>query len=311
MKIKSPLKKKGGRERMGGCRVYVSIRDDILLYGGFGSLSHGLSELGLNALEVGLTKDLRAKLLEPVDGRSDLELTSEESIAFYKAHLSERGVAISALLLSNDFNAKDLESELSYVVKAIRIAEKLGVGAIRIDSAMRGEREMGFEERVERFSGCLARIIEVTDGSSVALGIENHGYQGNDPSFLKAVIDKVGSQRLGLTLDTGNFYWAGYPIDEVHEILKSFSPYVKHTHIKNIKYPDEVKGKRRDIGWEYGRYVCPIPDGDVDHSKVIGFLKEVGYEGDLCVEDESLGKFGVSERREVLMRDVLYLKGLL
>lgn len=291
--------------------MYVSIRDDLLLYGGFESLIQGLSELGLSAFELALMKDLRVKLLEPVDGRQDVVLSSEESIDFYKAHLSEKGITISALLLSNDFNSPDLESEIAYGINAIRIAERLGIKAIRIDSAMSGEKGLGFKERVERFSRVLSKIVGMTEGSSIALGIENHGYQGNDPSFLEAVIDAVSSPRVGLTLDTGNFYWAGYPIDEVHDILKRFSPYVKHTHIKNIKYPDELKGKRREMGWEYGRYVCPIPDGDVDHRKVIGFLKEAGYEGDLCIEDESLGKFGVLERKEVLKKDVNYLKGLL
>jgi sugar phosphate isomerase/epimerase len=85
---------------------------------------------------------------------------------------------------------------------------------------------------------------------------------------------------------------------------------VKHTHIKNIAYPPELREQQRPIGYEYGRYVCPIPDGDIDHRVVVGILRDAGYDGDLCIEDESLGKFSPDERRKVLQRDAEHLKAL-
>jgi sugar phosphate isomerase/epimerase len=115
---------------------------------------------------------------------------------------------------------------------------------------------------------------------------------------------------LGLTLDTGNFYWFGHPISRVYEIMRQFAYKVKHTHIKNISYPAEIREQQRPIGYEYGKYVCPIPDGDIDHQVVVNILKEAGYAGDLCIEDESLGKFAPEERRKVLRGDAEYLKSL-
>ena len=48
-----------------------------------------------------------------------------------------------------------------------------------------------------------------------------------------------------------------------------------------------------------------------DHSKVIRILKEAGYDGPLTIEDESLGKFEPAAGKEVLKKDVNYLKNLL
>jgi sugar phosphate isomerase/epimerase len=39
-------------------------------------------------------------------------------------------------------------------------------------------------------------------------------------------------------------------------------------------------------------------------------LRDAGYDGDLCIEDESLGKFSPDERRKVLQRDAEHLKAL-
>jgi sugar phosphate isomerase/epimerase len=134
---------------------------------------------------------------------------------------------------------------------------------------------------------------------------------GNRPEFLQAVFEAVSSPRLGLTLDTGNFYWFGHPLSRVYEIMRQFAPKVKHTHVKNIAYPPEMREQQRPIGYEYGRYVCPIYEGDINHSIVVEILREAGYNGDLCIEDESLGKFAPDERRSVLQRDAEHLKALI
>ena len=121
----------------------------------------------------------------------------------------------------------------------------------------------------------------------------------------------IGSPRLGLTMDMGNFYWAGHPLEKVYEILEHLAPVTKHTHVKNIAYPEDVRNKQRQLGWEYGKYVCPIPDGDIDIVKVAGFLEKAGYAGGLAIEDESLGKFPQEERANVLKRDAEHIKSIL
>jgi sugar phosphate isomerase/epimerase len=85
---------------------------------------------------------------------------------------------------------------------------------------------------------------------------------------------------------------------------------VVHTHCKSIRYPADKKNIRRDIGWEYGKYNCPIYEGDIDFKRIVKILRNAGYQGDLCVEDESLGKYPANEQADVLRKEIVMLKGL-
>lgn len=288
--------------------MYVSIRDATVLHAGYPTILDGLKALDIWAIEANFDRD--SALPSVTDPKKFLPVTTSAEIAAYKRHLDEHKVRVSAFLLANNLNADDLDAELAWMERAIRAAHGLGVKAVRIDSAMKGQQELPFDVRVKKFVTGIKRLIELTKDAPVDMGIENHGFQGNDPNFLHGVFDGVGSNRLGMTLDTGNFYWRGHPLEKTMKVIAEFAPLAKHTHIKNIGYPAEKRNVEREMGWEYGTYVCPIPDGDIDHKKVIGFLKKAGYDRDLCIEDESLGKFVPDERKRVISRDAAYMKSL-
>ena len=123
---------------------------------------------------------------------------------------------------------------------------------------------------------------------------------------------QVGSDRLGSTLDTGNFYWRGYPLSEVYGILRVLAPYSKHTHVKNINYPEDKREMVREAGWEYTTYFSPLDEGDIDIAKVVKMLVDAGYTGDICIEDESIGKCKSPEERvAVLERDVAHIRKII
>jgi sugar phosphate isomerase/epimerase len=209
-----------------------------------------------------------------------------------------------------DFSVGDAESNMAWIARAIEIADLLGAPAVRIDSAMAKEKELDFETRVNLFVEGLGGALKRTPNSKVVLGIENHGFQGNNLAFLLNVFQQTGSERLGSTLDLCNFYWRGYPLSEVYGILRVLAPYAKHTHVKSIHYPAEQREVMREAGWEYGKYSCPLDEGDIDLAKVVGILAKAGYKGDVCIEDESLGKCAnAAERADVLKRDVACVRG--
>lgn len=290
--------------------MYPSIRDDIVLQG-WPSIQQGLEDLGLDAVELQVHRDMRVSLLAPQNGAESTCLDSSENIMAFAEHLATHGIRASAFMLANDFNRDDFQEEVDWVVRVVDTAAKLAVPAVRIDAIMTGERDLPLDDRVNRFADAMKQVLDRTDYHIVELGIENHGFQGNDPDFLDRVLASVGSPRLGLTLDTGNFYWAGHPLDRVYEIIEHFAPQVKHTHCKNINYPEEKRYLKRDLGWEYGTYVCPLPDGDINHAKVAHTLKEAGYAGDFCIEDESLGRFPKTEWKKILHRDADHFRSIL
>ena len=288
--------------------MYASIRDATVIDAGYPVVMDGLKAMDIFAIEAEFSADAGARCL--TDANSWMSLKTPEDVAAYKAHLDENGVRVSAFLLANDLNNPDMKKEIEWSATAIRAAYALGVKAVRIDSAMSGQQELPFDLRVQKFVDGIKAIIAETSDTPVDMGIENHGFQGNDPNFLHGVFDGVGSDRIGMTLDTGNFYWRGHPLEKTYKVIEEFAPLAKHTHVKNINYPEDKRNSEREMGWEYGTYVSPIPEGDVDHAKVVGFLKAAGYDRDLCCEDESLGKFEGEERKAVCQRDVDYLKSL-
>jgi len=289
--------------------MYVSIRDDIVLMG-YPTIADGLEALGIDAVELEVRRDMTVRNVMPSNGDEFVTLDSKAAIESYAEFLAEQGVRVSAFLLHNDFNRDDWDAEVKWVTNVVETAAAMAIPAVRIDAVMTGERDIPIEDRVTRFADSMKQVLDATDYHIVELGIENHGFQGNDPDFLDKVLDSVGSPRLGLTLDSGNFYWAGHPLSRVYEIIEHFASRVKHTHIKNISYPEETRETQRELGWRYGDFVCPIPDGDVDHFKVYRLLKDAGYSGDICIEDESLGKFPENKRDEVLLRDAEHLRGV-
>ena len=127
---------------------------------------------------------------------------------------------------------------------------------------------------------------------------------------LDKLFDGVGSAKLGLTLDCANFYWWGHPVNDLYPIYEKFAPRVVHTHCKSIRYPDDKKNVRREMGWEYGKYNCPIYEGDIDFKRVVKILRRANYRGDLCVEDESLEKCPEPERAGVLKKEIALLQKL-
>ena len=290
--------------------MFVSIRDVLVPapHGGFESVAEGLKALGLDAIEAQVDREMTVMSLE--DPKRRINIGTEEGLSEYRSQLERHGVKASAFLVGNDFGKPDVDREVEWVVKVVEAAHKLGVPAVRVDAIVSGWEELGLEGAVRKFAENVKRVLEATEGTGVALGIENHGALGNRPEFLEAVLNEVASPRLGLTLDTGNFYWFGHPLSKVYDIMRKFAPFVKHTHVKNIRYPEEIRESQREIGYEYGKFVSPIYEGDVDHAVVVDILKQAGYDHDLCIEDESLGKFPPEERRRVLTKDVEHLKSL-
>lgn len=290
--------------------MYPSIRDHLVLWG-WPSLKEGLDALKLDAVELEFARDNSVLAIMPTGDCPRFKLDNSGELEAFRRQLEENKVRVSAFLMATDYGNEDLDAEVAWTVAAIRAADALGIPAVRIDAMMHGEGEDAVEKNIRVFSEAMDKVLGATSDSKCDLGIENHGYQGNRPDFLDEIFARVGNPRLGLTIDTGNFYWYGHPLSKMYEIIEHFAPYCKHTHAKNIKYPEDKREVQREVGWEYGTYVSSLPDGDVDHARVVQILKAAGYDRDLCLEDEALGRWEGDERRAVMMKDADYFRSIL
>jgi len=288
-------------------KMYPAIRDVTLLQAGFDSLRQGLAELGVPAVEVAISRNLRVPASENSLEES-WEVATPRQAEQVAQRYREAKVAPCALFIANNFNAPDREAEIAWTVAAVRAAEDLGVGVVRLDGAMSGHERLTRGRRADLYREALERVLAATDGSSVLLAIENHGRQGNDLAWLDQVLSDVEVARVGLTLDPANLYGAGYPLSEVYNLVEHLAPRVFHVHVKNIAYPAHMRERHRPRGWEYGCCVCPAHRGDLDYGRIIRLLATAGYQGALALEDESLGKFEPLERAQLLCETVVCLQ---
>ena len=289
--------------------MYISLRDCMAAGGEFASPAAGMKHLGVEAVEIELHDDFSVLAM---DSTERITLDSDQTAAAYAKHLAGLGLQPCSFLTACDWSVGDFDAKIAWVARAIELADILGMESVRIDSAMSREKELSFGQRVDLFAKGLGGALQRTAGAKPALGIENHGYQGNNLAFQLNIYQAVNSERLGATMDTGNFYWRGYPLSEVYGILRILAPYAKHTHLKNIHYPECVREDTREGGWKYGVYVSPLDEGDIDHARVLRMLADAGYTGDVCIEDESLGHYDTPEARiAVLERDVAHVKQIL
>lgn len=289
--------------------MYISVRD-VHLPGLFGSIHVGLDAMGIDSVELNYSKDRTVPSLDSHTGARE-SLADETAIEHYAYKANGFRVKPCALLLANNFGAPDLQGELDYVISAVKAAGQLGIKAVRIDAYLSTQDEWPLTQRAHHFADCMKKILDATRDLDVSMGIENHGHKGNEQEFLDTVLNAVNSRRVGLTIDTGNFYWYGYPLKKVHELIKHFAPRVKHTHMKSIHFPADKREIQREVGWGYGEYCSSLREGDLDLHFIIKAFKDAGYKGDLCVENESLGRYDKEKQKAILIDDAAYLKEIL
>jgi sugar phosphate isomerase/epimerase len=283
--------------------MFISIRE-CMLPGNFGTIKAGLDALGIDAVELEYFRDRSVYAVDNPDNEK-VVIADDAAIAAYGKKCADLGIRVAALLLHNNFGAQDLDAELDWVIAAARTTAKLGGKAMRIDAKMI---EGSLEERTDHFAMCMNKILDATSDTGLQMGIENHGRLGNEQDFQDLVINKVNSSRLGVTADTANYYWYGYPLSQVKSIIEHFAGKIKHTHVKNINYPADKREIQREVGWEYGTYASTLRDGDLDMKWLVGVLAKAGYNYDLCIENEGLGHFDPEGRKKALIDDVNCLR---
>ncbi len=280
--------------------MQIAIRDACVPLAPGRHLLDVLAELGIASVELLLDSELSVPSLQ-------LSLRDAVAVHSLREQLAIRGINVCALLLGTDFSGPASEAHVQWAIGAAHLARELGAPVIRID-AHTPDRSLPSQTVRDNMIRCASRILAETAGTGIDLGLENHAFFSNDPEFLDAVFDSVDDPRLGLTLDTGNFYWFGCPLDELYALFEKYAARVKHTHIKSIHFPPEMARQRRPIGWEYGQFRCPLDEGDIDLSRVVGILRNAGYSRTLCIENEALSKFNEAERLDVIRRDVQALR---
>jgi hypothetical protein len=108
--------------------MYVSVRDCHLPI--FGSIKAGLDTIGIDAVELNYNRD---RSVASLDGAEQNEsLADRAAIDRFAYKCSGHKIKVTSFLLANNFGADDLESEIDWVISAVKAAGQLGMPAVRM-----------------------------------------------------------------------------------------------------------------------------------------------------------------------------------
>jgi sugar phosphate isomerase/epimerase len=260
--------------------------------------------VGADVIEVTVDDKFALPLLAHPEPYS---IADSQGVKRLEADLKSNNRKISAFCVASRFDTRP-DFEADFGAKLASIAQQMGIAAIRIDVV---SYKIPPAEFLDTAVSGVKKLMAATEGiKDVRFGVENHGPCGNDPTYMMPLLERVGSKRFGVTLDTGNFYWYGHPLSKCYELYEMVAPHAVHTHCKSIAYPADQREVKRKMGWEYAKYEAPVNQGDIDFARVVKILKKAGYKGDLCVENETLHRMPEAERARVLGAEIAYLKDL-
>jgi len=209
--------------------------------------------------------------------------------------IADSGITVSSLGGYSDMaqpTDEGLQGQVEQFIDYCRIARAMDIPVVR---AFAGDVREGFtlDQLYPRLVAGFKEVMQCIAGWGLTVGIENHGRLINDGDYLWSLLQDVGSASLGITLDTGNFCWAGHSIDTAQRYFEKLAPRVVNVHVKDGKFVD-------------GEFILlPAGRGDLDLGGLLRTLKAAGYAGSVLSEYEGQGDF-VSSTQE----SVAHLKNL-
>ncbi len=212
-----------------------------------------------------------------------------------RAQLANSGLKVGSLGGYSSLAQPDdalLKAQVAEFVGYCRTACTLGIPVVR---AFAGDVVPGvsLEALYPRMVAGFRTITTQIDGWAVCVGIENHGRLINQGDWLSSLIHDVASPRLGITLDTGNFCWAGASIEQAERWFEKLLPVTVSVHVKDGRFVDGE--------WT----LLPAGRGDFDLAGLIKRLAQCGYTGQVVSEYEGTDDFEASTAESVA-----YLRGI-
>jgi len=233
-----------------------------------------------------------------INGRSGLHaglILDAGSAGQVRGWAAAAGLSISAVSGYCDFAQTDqaaLAREVERLLVACRVASTLGVGIVR---AFSGDLKPGLtlDAAWPWLAAGMREAARQAEPLGVMLAIENHGRLLNDGPALARLIREVAASNVGVTLDTGNFAWAGHGPSQVQADLEAVLPHIVSVHVKDGVWREAV-GSAPAV-FEF----VPAGDGQLPLADWLKALADRGYQGAVCSEFEGAGDFRDGTRASI------------
>jgi len=181
------------------------------------------------------------------------------------------------------------EKAVSAVKQWIDIAALLGAPAMRVDlgSTPKGHTD---DEAIRWAIQSYRKCVSYAKTKAIILTIENHYGLSASASRVTEIVEKVGTEWFGLTLDTMNYGVGPEAYDQI---------------IKTAKYAIYVHAKTHTLG-AGGEDQPKWVERAIDYNKIMEILRGVGYEGYLSIEYE-----GEEDEEAAVPKSVEFMRAVL
>jgi len=182
-------------------------------------------------------------------------LADEAAIKAIRAHADTLGIKLqlafgSVCPSARGFNAQlgTLEEQVARALKASQIFGATCMRCVLGGDAERPQIEMHIDNMIKAVRAIRSRIAD----SGVKLAVENHGgdLQARE---MKMMVESVGTDIMGVCLDSGNPVWM---LEDPHMTLETLIPYAETSHVRDSavwKVPEGIVVRWVNMG-----------DGNVD-----------------------------------------------
>lgn len=233
---------------------------------------------------------------------------------------NKKNVEISSLAYYPNLLEADVEKRgaaAEHLKKLIKASSKLRIGMVT--TFIGRDQNQTVEENLKLVSEIWPSIIKLAEEERVRIAIENcpmlfgpdqwPGGQNlmTTPAIWKKVFELLPSRNLGINYDPSHFVWQ--MIDYIKP-LYAFKDKIFHVHYKDIKLYQDKLEESGIMAYPLDFMSPKLPGlGDVDWSKYVSALTDIGYNGYSCIEIEDKAFEGSREKVEdALILSQRYLK---
>ncbi len=237
----------------------------------------------------------------------DVDDLSAEKAASILDYCKQKGVEISALAFYPNTMDGDLarrQAAIDHLMKVIAASARLGVN--RVTTFIGRDQTKSVEENMELFKSIWPPIIRYAEQQGVKVAIENcpmlfgreqwPGGQNlaTSPRIWRRMFELIPSDYFGLNFDPSHFVWQ---MMDYNRPLYEFKDKIFHVHFKDIKLFPEKLDEVGTLAYPL-EYMSPkLPGlGDVNWSRFVSALTDIGYDGYACIEIEDRAFEGSREK---------------
>ena len=222
----------------------------------------------------------------------------EQTAAATRELLAKYGMQASAVAAGNDFlqaDGRDLDAQIERYRYVCQIIPITGTDIVRSDGGWNRNGDVPEDQWDGMMLEAFKRCADFLEEYNVRIALDNHGISTNDGDWQLSLIERVGSDRLGVNLDTMNYRWFGHELDQIDRFYEILAPHVFHTHIK------DGTGSRQDYKG------AALGEGEIHLGHAVKCLKAAGYDGAWTAEyegPETEGQVGYEKCYQWLVENV-------